>query len=109
MRSKRKQEKQQRKEAAREARLKAVSKVISIVYSLAVLCFMGLLLWLNVMPAKYLYPLIAVLFVVSLFIVPVMFSRRGKPGRRKGAMVVAVAVSYTHLMGSSSRSTAPAD
>ena len=81
MRSKRKQEKQQRKEAAREARLKAVSKVISIVYSLAVLCFMGLLLWLNVMPAKYLYPLIAILFVISLFIVPVMFSRRGKPGR----------------------------
>lgn len=100
MRNKRKQEKQQRKEAAREARLKAVSKVISIVYSLAVLCFMGLLLWLNVMPAKYLYPLIAILFVISLFIVPVMFSRRGKPGRRKGAMVVAVVLIAVFGVGS---------
>lgn len=31
------------------------------------------------------YPIIAVILVVSLFIAPVMFSRKGKPGRRKGA------------------------
>ena len=56
------------------------------------LCFIALLIWLNVVPAKYFSPLIAVLLVVSLFIVPVMFSRRGKPGRRKGAMVAAAAL-----------------
>ncbi len=92
MRSDRKREKQRRKLQEKESRLKTVSRVFSVIYTLAVVCFIALLIWLNVVPAKYFYPLIAVLLVVSLFIVPVMFSRRGKPGRRKGAMVAAAAL-----------------
>ena len=37
--------------------------------------------------------------MVSLFIVPVMFSRRGKPGRRKGAMAAAVVLILVFAVG----------
>lgn len=67
-----------------------IYRIISIIYSVIVLCFVGLLIWLGVLPAKYLYALIGILAVVSIFIVPVMFSRNGKPGRKKIAVVVAI-------------------
>lgn len=99
MRSDRKRAKQLRKSENRDVRLKNISRVFSIIYSVAVICFIVLLIWLNVMPAKYLYPIIGVLLVVSLFIVPVMFSRRGKPGRRKGAMAAAVVLILVFAVG----------
>lgn len=99
MRSDRKRERQLKKEKKRESKFKNVSRVLSVIYVLAVICFTVLLIWLDVMPAKYLYPIIGVLLVVSLFIVPVMFSRRGKPGRRKGAMAAAVILILLFAMG----------
>ena len=89
MRSDRKREKLLKKMYKKESKIKNVSRVLSILYTLAAACFIALLVWLNVVPAKYLYPIIAVILVVSLFIAPVMFSRKGKPGRRKGAMAAA--------------------
>ena len=89
MRSDRKREKLLKKMYKKESKIKNVSRVLSIIYTLAAACFIALLVWLNVVPAKYLYPIIAVILVVSLFIAPVMFSRKGKPGRRKGAMAAA--------------------
>ena len=46
--------------------------------------------WLNVLPAEYLYPLIGVIVVISLFIVPVMYSKNGKKNRKKIAAFFAV-------------------
>lgn len=99
MRSARKQEKLQKKEMKKENRLKSVSKVISIIYMLAAVCFVALIVRLNMVPAKYLYPMIGVILVISLFIVPVMFSRFGKSGRRKGAMGAAVALILLFAVG----------
>ncbi|MCI8349386.1 MAG: hypothetical protein HFE74_08155 [Firmicutes bacterium] len=89
MRSDRKSEKEFKKQKKKNTKIKGFSRFLSIIYTLAVLCFIGLLIWLNVVPAKYLYPIIGILIVISLFIAPVMFSRNGKPGRRKVAMIIA--------------------
>ncbi len=65
-------------------------RILSIVYSILVICFVASLLWLNVLPAEYLYPLIGVIIVISLFIVPVMYSKNGKKNRKKIAAFFAV-------------------
>ena len=65
-------------------------RVLSIIYSILVICFIASLLWLNVLPAEYLYPLIGVIVVISLFIVPVMYSKNGKKNRKKIAAFFAV-------------------
>ena len=83
MRSDRKSEKEFKKQKKKNTKIKGFSRFLSIIYTLAVLCFIGLLIWLNVVPAKYLYPIIGILIVISLFIAPVMFSRNGKPGREQ--------------------------
>ena len=84
MRSDRRRE---RREKRREK--KDFSRILSIIYSILLVCFIGLLIWLNVLPAKYLYPLIGVLILASIFIVPVMYSKHGKPERKKIATIVA--------------------
>lgn len=65
-------------------------RIVAVIYSILVICFIGLFLWLNVLPAKYLYPLIGILVVISLFIVPVMYSKRGKSSRKRGAAIFAI-------------------
>jgi len=68
---------------------KDLSKNLSIIYSIILVCFIGLLIWLNVLPAKYLIPLIVLLLAASVFIVPVMYSKNGNPERKKIATVIA--------------------
>ena len=63
-------------------------RVLSIIYSILVICFIASLLWLNVLPAEYLYPLIGVIVVISLFIVPVMYSKNGKKKLEKAEKVL---------------------
>lgn len=99
MRSDRRNERIFKKEKERESKLKNISRVLSVIYSLSVICFTVLLMWLDVIPAKYLYPIIGILLVVTLFVVPVMFSRKGKPGRRKGAMVAAIVLIMLFAVG----------
>ena len=82
MRSDRKREEKQARKEAKRAKSNRFYRVISVIYTVLALCFIGLLLWLNVLPAKYLYTVIGILILISLFIVPVMFSRRGKPKRK---------------------------
>ena len=90
MRSDRKREEKQARKEAKRAKSNRFYRVISVIYTVLALCFIGLLLWLNVLPAKYLYTVIGILILISLFIVPVMFSRRGKPKRKRIAAIFAV-------------------
>ena len=64
-------------------------RTVSVLYTILAAAFVALLLKLNALPEKYLYPAIGILAVASLFIVPVMFSKRGKKGRKIGATFVA--------------------
>ena len=65
-------------------------RLLAVIYSIIVLAFVGALIWINVLPAKYLYALIAVLLLISLFIVPVMYSRHGIRKRKRSAAFFAL-------------------
>lgn len=77
------------KRAAKKAKGLAFFRAAAIVYVILALAFSALLWWLDVLPAKYFYGGIALLLLASLFIVPVMYSKNGKRGRKIGATVVA--------------------
>lgn len=90
MRSDRKREREINRQNKKEGRMNNFSKILSIIYSVLVICFAALIIWLNVLPLKYLAALIAILSIVSVFIVPVMYSKYGKPTRKKIATGFAV-------------------
>ena len=78
------------KRAEKKRRGNGFCRFLSILYTLLAAAFVALLIKLDALPAKYLYAGIAVLVIASVFIVPVMFSKRGKKGRKIGASVVAL-------------------
>ena len=78
------------KRAEKKRRGNGFCRFLSTLYTLLAAAFVALLIKLDALPAKYLYAGIAVLVIASVFIVPVMFSKRGKKGRKIGASVVAL-------------------
>lgn len=78
------------KRAARKSKGIVFFRIAAIIYMILALAFIGLLWWLDVLPAKYFYGGVVLLVVASIFIVPVMYSRNGKKGRKIGATVVAI-------------------
>ena len=87
MRSDRKKQKRQKQEKTRK---NGVYKTLSIIYTLLAVSFVVALLRLNVLPPQYLYPLIGLIIVATLFIVPVTYSKNGKPKRKRIAAFFAV-------------------
>ncbi|MBQ4649747.1 MAG: LCP family protein [Firmicutes bacterium] len=67
----------------------AFCRFISIIYTLLAAGFMAMLGYFDVLPGKYYWTAVGVLTFISLFIVPVMFSRHGKKGRKIVATVIA--------------------
>ena len=65
-------------------------RTLSVLYTLLAAAFVAMLWKLDVLPEKYFYPAIGLLALASLFIVPVMFSKKGKKGRKIGATVIAI-------------------
>ena len=82
MRSDRRREIQAQMEADRKDEMKKKGNIfcrtVSIIYTVLAVAFVVLLAWLNVLPAKYFWAGVVLLAVASLFIVPVMYSFRGK-------------------------------
>ena len=64
--------------------------ILALLYLLTGGAFIYFLLKLNLLPAGYLYPGLAILAVVTLFNLPSMISRRGKKGRRVFASIISV-------------------
>ena len=87
MRSDKKEERKRKKAADRGNR---IFRGLSVIYTLIFIAFIAALIWLNVLPAKYLYGLIGILLLLSLFIVPVMFSKNGVKKRKAIASVFSV-------------------
>lgn len=90
MRSERRQAQKDARRRRAEARGNMFYRALSIIYTLILAAFVGALLWLDVLPAKYFYILLAVLLVISVFIVPVMFSRHGVKRRKRISALFAV-------------------
>lgn len=103
MRSDRKKEIAAQMEAERrtEKRTKGNKffRTVSIIYTLAAIAFVYMIWKLNMLPEKYFYGGVGVLALVSLFIVPVMFSKKGRRGRRIFASFIAVVMIGTFGVG----------
>ena len=86
MRSDRRREIQAQMEADRKDEMKRKGnmfcRTVSVIYTVLAAAFVALLGWLNVLPAKYFWTGVVLLVLASLFIVPVMYSFRGKKGRK---------------------------
>ena len=96
MRSDRKEAQRRQKEADRGNR---VYRVLSVIYTLILISFIIALIWLNVLPTKYLYGLIGIVVLVSIFIVPVMFSKNGVKRRKTIASVFSVILIAAYGVG----------
>ena len=90
MRSERREAREADRRSRAEARGDKIYRVLAIVYTVILVAFIGALIWINVLPAKFLYPLIAVLVLISIFIVPVMYSKYGVRKRKAISSVFAV-------------------
>ena len=94
MRSERRKEIIAQMEADKQAKRRkggnAFCRLLSIIYTLLAAAFVGLLAYMDVLPEKYFWPAVIGLAVASVFIVPVMFSKNGKMGRKIGATLVAI-------------------
>ena len=103
MRSERRQQIIAQMEADKKAKRRkggnAFCRLLSIIYTILAATFVGLLAWLDVLPEKYFTPAVIGLAVASLFIVPVMFSKNGKTGRKIGATFVAIVLIGVFGMG----------
>lgn len=87
MRSEKKEEARKQKAKKRGNRF---YRTLAILYTLILIAFLGAIIWLDVLPSKYLYALIGGLAIISIFIVPVMYSKYGKRKRKIIAAVFAV-------------------
>lgn len=88
------------KRAEKKKRSNGFCRFISIVYTIFAAAFVALLIKLNALPEKYLYAGIGILVVVSIFIVPVMFSKNGKKGRKISATIMAFLLIAVFSVGS---------
>ncbi len=88
------------KRAEKKKRGNGFCRVLSIVYTILAVAFVALLIKLNALPEKYLYAGIGILVILSIFIVPVMFSKNGKKGRKIGATIMAVLLIAAFGVGS---------
>lgn len=86
MREKKKTRRQRKKEERETKRINHLGRFLSLLYNVSMVSFVALLAWLNILPLKYLVILVAVLAVAWLFIVPVLYSYRGKQARKKKAL-----------------------
>ena len=90
MRSDRRQVREAERRQKAEAMGNRFYRTLSILYTLILVAFVGALRWLDVLPAKYFYILVGVLLLISVFIVPVMFSRHGIKRRKRISALFAV-------------------
>ena len=78
------------KKAAKKGRGLAFCRVLSVIYILAAAAFSVLIYKMGVLPEKYIYGGAAALVVLTIFIVPVMYSKNGRKGRKIIASICAV-------------------
>lgn len=73
---------------------------LAIIYLLTCGVFLYFIFKLNMLPAGYLYPGIAILAVITLFNIPAMISKKGKKNRKLIASVISVIMIAVFCVGS---------
>lgn len=73
--------------------------ILSIVYVLAMAAFTAMIIWLNVLPMKYLIPALAVILIGSILVVLFLNVKKKKSKRRVAGIVVAVALIAVYAVG----------
>ena len=74
--------------------------ILIIVYLLLMICFSAMLIWLNVLPMKYLIPVLAVILVGSFFVVMFLNIRKKRSKRRIAGTVIAIIAIIVYGIGS---------
>lgn len=73
--------------------------VLAVVYTLAMIAFSGMLIWLNMLPVKYLIPLIAVILAGSFLVDAFLFIRKPKSRRRTAAVIISLLLIAVYGVG----------
>ena len=74
--------------------------ILVIVYTLLMVCFSAMLIWLNVLPVKYLIPALAVILIGSFFVVMFLNIRKRRSKRRAAGTIIAIIAIIVYGIGS---------
>lgn len=79
---------------------KLIHILLIIVYLILMVCFSAMLIWLNVLPMKYLIPVLAVILIGSFFVVMFMNIRKKRSKRRVAGTIIAIIAIVVYAIGS---------
>lgn len=97
---KKRRKKREDKTAEQKGGRKPFHIILIIVYLLLMICFSAMLIWLNVLPMKYLIPALAVILVGSFFVVMFLRLRKKHSKRRVAGTVIAIIAIIVYGIGS---------
>ncbi len=98
-RKKRKKARKNNSEARKGGR-KPFHIILIIIYLLLMICFSAMLIWLNILPVKYLAIALAVILVGSFFVVMFLNIRKKHSKRRVAGTVIAIIAIIVYGIGS---------
>lgn len=84
---------------SKRRRRKPACVALAVIYSILTLVFTGMLVWLNILPLKYLIPVIVLVFIVSFFIVCFLILRKPKSKRRVAGTIAAILLMIIYGVG----------
>ena len=74
--------------------------ILIVIYMILMICFSAMLIWLNVLPMKYLIPALAVILIGSFFVVMFLRIRKKRSKRRVVGTVIAIIAIIVYGIGS---------
>ena len=78
---------------------KKFTRVLAIIYIIMLLAFEGILIYMNLLPVKYICIILAILTVISLVVFPILFFRDIKKGQKIFATVLAIIMMLVYGLG----------
>lgn len=102
MRSERKKEIQEQLENNKKPKNEGNGffKTVGIIYILITTAFLSMVWWIDVLPEKYFYGLLGGTFFLSILILPSMFNKKGKVGRKIFSTIIALLLMFVFSIGS---------
>ena len=74
--------------------------ILIVIYMILMICFSAMLIWLNVLPMKYLIPALAVILIGSFFVVMFLRIRKKRSKRRVVGTIIAIIAIIVYGIGS---------
>ena len=79
--------------------IKKFTRILAIVYIIMLLAFEGILMYMNLLPVKYICIILVALTIISLIVFPMLFFREIKKGRKIFATVMAIIMIFAYGLG----------